>query len=83
MTPFSYVAPVWLSPEECINIMRFGLKLNLQRAAGVTFGVNWYLVDMIRVMLNYYHMDFGDAIAVGDTFIDSEDVIMTRVQLAL
>ena len=53
------------------------------RAIGVTFGINWYPVDMVRVMLNYYHMDFGDRIAVGDTFIDNEDVIMTRVQLAL
>ncbi len=55
----------------------------MQRAAGVTFGVNWYPVDMVRVMLNYYHMDFGDSIAVGDTTIDNEDVIMTRVELAL
>jgi len=53
------------------------------RAAGVTFGINWYPVDMVRVMLNYYHMDFGDSIAVGDTTIDNEDVIMTRVELAL
>ncbi|MCJ7687701.1 MAG: porin, partial [Desulfobacteraceae bacterium] len=53
------------------------------RAAGVTFGINWYPVDMVRVMLNYYHMDFGDSIAVGNTTIDDEDVIMTRVELAL
>ena len=52
------------------------------RAAGVTFGINWYPVDMVRLMLNYYHMDFGDSIAVGDTTIDNEDVILTRVQLA-
>ncbi|MCJ7685662.1 MAG: hypothetical protein MUO68_15380 [Desulfobacteraceae bacterium] len=52
------------------------------RAAGVTFGIDWYPVDMIRVMLNYYQMDFGDSIAVGDTTIDNEDVIMTRVELA-
>ena len=53
------------------------------RATGVTFGINWYPVGMVRVMLNYYHMDFGNSIAVGDTTIDREDVILTRFELAL
>jgi len=49
------------------------------RAAGVTFGINWYPVDMIRLMLNYYHMDFSDTIAKGDTSIDHKDVILTAL----
>lgn len=53
------------------------------RASGVTLGINWYPVDMVRLMLNYYHMDFGDSVVVNDTKIDHEDVILTRFELAL
>jgi len=53
------------------------------RAAGFTVGINWYPVSMVRFMLNYYHMRFGDSIAVGNSRIDHEDVILTRCELVL
>ncbi len=36
---------------------------------------------MVRVLLNYYHMKFDNAITVSSKQIDDEDVILTRFQV--
>ncbi|MBW2368673.1 MAG: porin, partial [Deltaproteobacteria bacterium] len=48
---------------------------------GYTFGVNWYPNEMVRLMLNYYHMGFDDTITVSGKQIDDEDAIHTRFQI--
>ncbi len=48
---------------------------------GYTFGINWYPNEMVRFMLNYYHLEFDDAITVKGEQIDYEDVILTRFQI--
>jgi phosphate-selective porin OprO/OprP len=50
------------------------------RADGFTIGLNWYPNEMIRLMLNYYHVKFEDDILVSGQRIDDEDVILTRLQ---
>lgn len=48
-------------------------------AKGGTFGVNWYLNDMVRVMLNYNHIEFDDYVLEADD--DDEDVFLARFHL--
>ena len=47
----------------------------------ITFGINWYLNDMVRFMFNYYHAKFDDDIVVDDQKINDEDVLMSRFQI--
>ena len=56
-------------------------KKYTDRADSYTAGVNWYLNDMVRVMVNYIHTSFDDEILVNDKKIDNEDVFITRFQL--
>ena len=56
-------------------------KKYTDRADSYTAGVNWYLNDMVRVMVNYIHTSFDDKILVNDKKIDNEDVFITRFQL--
>lgn len=53
------------------------------KASGITLGLNWYLNPLVRIMLNYNHVDFNDTITVDGQQIDSEDVILTRFELTL
>jgi phosphate-selective porin OprO/OprP len=55
--------------------------LYTDKTYGYTLGVNWYPNEMVRFMLNYYHMEFDDAITVSGKQIDDEDVILTRFQM--
>ena len=55
--------------------------LYTDKTHGFTLGVNWYPNEMVRFMLNYYHMKFDDAITVSGEQIDDEDVILTRFQM--
>jgi phosphate-selective porin OprO/OprP len=50
------------------------------RASGFTIGINWYPNEMVRFMLNYYHMEFDDPVMVSSEQIGDEDVILTRLQ---
>ena len=52
------------------------------RAEVYTVGVNLYLNDMVRLMLNYVRTDFDKDILYRETYIDNEDVILGRFQLA-
>jgi len=56
-------------------------SLYTDKAQGYTLGVNWYPNEMVRFMLNYYHMMFDDDITVSGKRIDDEDVILTRFQV--
>jgi len=58
-------------------------NLYTDKAQGYTLGVNWYPNEMVRFMLNYYHIDFDDEITVSNQKIGDEDVILTRFQIAL
>jgi len=51
------------------------------KTQGYTLGANWYPNEMVRFMLNYYHMMFDDDITVSGKQIDDEDVILTRFQI--
>jgi phosphate-selective porin OprO/OprP len=51
------------------------------KTSGFTVGLNWYPNEMVRFMLNYYHMKFDDSITVDTEKIDDEDVILTRFEL--
>ena len=55
--------------------------LYTDKTYGYTLGINWYPNEMVRLMLNYYHMKFDDAITVSGQQIDDEDVILTRFQM--
>ena len=50
------------------------------KTSGFTIGLNWYPMEMVRIMVNYYHMDFDDDILVGGNRYGDEDVILTRFQ---
>jgi len=56
-------------------------KKYTDKAESYTAGVNWYLNEMVRVMVNYIHTSFDDEILVDDKKIDNEDVFITRFQL--
>jgi phosphate-selective porin OprO/OprP len=48
-------------------------------AKGFTLGLNWYLNEMVRVMLNYNHIEFDDYVLEADD--DNEDVFLARFHL--
>ena len=48
-------------------------------AKGGTFGINWHLNDMVKIMLNYNHIEFDDYVLEADD--DNEDVFLARFHL--
>ncbi|MCX5886623.1 MAG: porin [Proteobacteria bacterium] len=56
-------------------------KKYTDKADAYTAGVNWYLNDMVRVMVNYIHTSFDDDVEVSGKKIDNEDVWITRFQI--
>ncbi len=48
-------------------------------AKGFTLGLNWYLNEMVRVMLNYNHIEFDDYVLEAND--DNEDVFLARFHL--
>jgi len=48
-------------------------------AKGGTIGINWYLNEMVRIMLNYNHIEFDDYVREADD--DDEDVFLARFAL--
>jgi len=51
------------------------------KANGYSLGLTWYPNDMVRLMVNYYHTDFGQKIDVSGVKMNSEDAIFTRFQI--
>ncbi len=49
------------------------------QAEGFTLGVNWWLNEMVRIMINYNRVEFDDYVAKADG--DNEDVGLVRFQL--
>jgi len=50
-------------------------------AEGFTLGVNWYLNDIVRAMINYTSIDFNGHIVKDGEMLDSEDLFLVRMQL--
>ena len=50
-------------------------------ADGFTLGVNWYLNDRIRAMINYNRTDFNGHIVKDGKELTNEDVVLARIQL--
>ena len=51
------------------------------KAEGFTLGVNWYLNDRVRAMINYNRTDFEGDIVKDGKELDNEDVLLVRMQL--
>jgi len=52
-----------------------------RRAAGWSAGVNWYLNNNLKLVLNYLHTDF-DGGAAGGADRETEKAVFTRLQVA-
>jgi phosphate-selective porin OprO/OprP len=48
---------------------------------GLTLGVNWYINDMVRAMLDFFDYEFDQQILVNDVPQDSEQGFLARVQV--
>jgi len=55
--------------------------LYTDKTYGYTLGVNWYPNEMVRLMLNYYHIKFDDTITVSGKQINDENVILSRFEI--
>jgi phosphate-selective porin OprO and OprP len=53
----------------------------IEEALGVTVGVNWYINRNVKLSLNYDHINYDGGRSAGRDR-ETEDVILTRVQLA-
>jgi phosphate-selective porin OprO/OprP len=50
-------------------------------ADGYTLGINWYLNDLVKAMINYTSTDFDGHIVKDGEELDSEDLFLVRIQL--
>jgi len=50
-------------------------------ADGFTLGVNWYLNDRVKAMVNYNRTDFDGYIVKDGMELENEDVVLVRLQL--
>ena len=50
-------------------------------ADGFTLGVNWYLNEAIRAMINYNRTDFDGHIVKDEKELKNEDLVLVRIQL--
>lgn len=72
-----------LQAEDDVLDQGFALPGSTDKASGYTAGINWYLSPMVRLMLNYNHIDFEDPILVDGSRIGEEDVLLSRFEVAL
>jgi len=50
-------------------------------AEAYTLGLNWYLNDIVKAMINYTSTDFNGHIVKDGVKLDSEDLFLVRIQL--
>lgn len=56
-------------------------KRYTDNAKGFTIGINWYPNEMVRLMLNFSHINFDDPILVEDKRIHDENFIISRIEI--
>ncbi|HTE19304.1 MAG TPA: porin, partial [Armatimonadota bacterium] len=56
--------------------------VSARRADAWTFGVNWYLTNLLKFQVNYERTDFNRAITFRTGPRDREDIVLSRFQLA-
>ena len=56
--------------------------VSARRADAWTFGVNWYLTNLLKFQVNYERAEFNRAITFRAGPRDREDIILSRFQLA-
>ena len=66
--------------EDALDV---GLATGSSKADAATVGLTWYPSRNIRVMGNVIHVEYDDEIKVKDEKIDSEDILLVRLQYAL
>jgi phosphate-selective porin OprO/OprP len=52
------------------------------KATSMTYGLNWYLNDNVRFMLNYVETKFDDPVTISTTKLDKIKAIMLRGQVS-
>jgi phosphate-selective porin OprO/OprP len=52
------------------------------KATSMTYGLNWYVNDNVRFMLNYVETKYDDSVTIGTTKLDKIKAIMLRSQIS-
>lgn len=52
------------------------------KATSMTYGLNWYLNDNVRFMLNYVETKFDDPVTISTTKLDKIKAVMLRGQVS-
>lgn len=50
-------------------------------ATGLTFGVNWYINEMVRCMVNFFSYDFKQDVVIHSETVGGEQGFLARIQL--
>jgi phosphate-selective porin OprO/OprP len=67
--------------EDTFDLGMASAANSAERARSFTFGVNWYLSEIVKLQTNYEHTTFDGGAAGGNR--TTEDVIVSRLQAAI